>query len=89
MFTLRLWSFILSSLCVFPTDSDPDCSTDSQGGPSGLPQAVAGAHSHPPGVGEGPGWPAAAQGPTHLLPRHQDAGVQAASTGQTLVPRRK
>lgn len=73
-------------LCVFPTDSDPDCSTDSQGGPSGLPQAVARAHPHSARVREGSGWPAAAQSAANLLSCHQNLSVQTPGTGQTAFP---
>lgn len=73
-------------LCVFPTDSDPDCSTDSQGGPSGLPQAMARAHPHSTRVCEGSGWPAAAQSTANLLSCHQNPSVQTFGTGQTAFP---
>lgn len=85
--TFSLWSsFFLSFFFFPPTDSDADCSTYSQGGSSGLPQAVAGAHSHPAGVGEGSRRPAAAQGAAHLLPRHKNPGVQMSDAGQAVFP---
>ena len=80
---------LTSLLCRVLSDSHPDCRADSQGGPPGLSQTVAGAHPHPPGVGEGPGRPAAAPRAPHLLPRHQDPGLQTAGPGQAPLPGRK
>lgn len=78
-------SFFVFCLC-FTTDSHPNCSADSQGGPPGLPQAVARAHSHSAGVSEEPGSPATAQSAAHLLPRHQNTGIQAPGAGQEAFP---
>lgn len=85
---LCLWSFLFP-LCVLSTDSNPDCCTDSQGGPSGLPQAVARAHSYSAGVREGSGWPAAAQSTPNLLSCHQNPCVQTSGTGQAAFPGRE
>lgn len=66
----------------FSTDSNPDRSTDSQGGPSGLPQAMARAHPHSARVCEGSGWPAAAQSAVNLLSCHQNSSIQTTGAGQ-------
>lgn len=68
------------------TDSDPDCSTDRQGSPSGLPQAMARTHPHSARVCEGSGWPAATQSTANFLSCHQNPCVQASGTGQTAFP---
>lgn len=70
----------------FQTDSNPDCSTDSQGGPFGLPQAVARAYSHSARLCEGSGWPAAAQSTANLLPCHKNPSVQMSGAGQATFP---
>ena len=75
-----------SFLCFPPTDSNPDRSTYSQGGPSGLPQAVAGAHSNSAGVREGSRWPAAAQSTADVLSCHQNPSVQTSGAGQASFP---
>lgn len=79
----------LSAGVALPTDSDADRSADSQGGATGLPQAVARADSHPAGVGQGSRRPAATPGAANLLPRHQDPGVQAPGAGPTALPGRE
>lgn len=79
------WSFFVFCLC-FTTDSNPNCSANSEGGPPGLPKAVAGAHSHSARVSKGSGWLATAQSATYLLPCHKNAGIQAPGTGQKAFP---
>lgn len=76
-------SFLHVFFFFFPTDSNPDRSTDSQGGPSGLPQAMARAHPHSARVCEGSGWPAAAQSAVNLLSCHQNSSIQTTGAGQT------
>lgn len=60
----------VTALFCLPTDSDADRRADRQGGPTGLPEAMARAHSHPAGVGQGSRWPAATSSSANLLPRH-------------------
>lgn len=86
VFMLCLWSFVSLSRSVFPTDSDSDCSADSQGGPSGLPQAMARAHPHSAGVYKGSGRPKAAQSAANLLSCHQNPRVQTSGTGPAAFP---
>lgn len=59
-----------SLLVFFSTDSDADRCADRKGGPTGLPQAMARADSHPAGVSQGSRWPAATSSAAYLLPRH-------------------
>lgn len=87
VFMLCPWSTSLSCMYFFfifffSTDSNPDRSTDSQGGPSGLPQAMARAHPHSARVCEGSGWPAAAQSAVNLLSCHQNSSIQTTGAGQ-------
>lgn len=74
---------------LFSTDSDADRCADSQGGPTGLPQAMARADSHPAGVGQGSQWPAATPSAANLLPRHKNPGIKAPGAGQTTLPGRE
>lgn len=88
LLSVNILPVVIFCLC-FTTDSNPNCSADSEGGPSGLPKAVAGAHSHSAWVSKGSGWLATAQSAAYLLPRHKNAGIQAPGTGQKAFPGRK